>query len=328
MTQLVQPRLINAAFSDAGLLLDFRFGRRAILFDLGDLSALSPREILRVSHVFVSHMHMDHFIGFDTLLRLSLYRDKRLHLVGPPGLVDSVEAKLRAYTWNLLDERSQDFAIVASDWTEEGFVAAADFRARAAFRREDRDVPGGRIALDDPEFSINAVTLDHGIPSLAFAFQEKVRINVHKVRLDELGLPVGPWLTLAKRAARSGADQDLEFAPTPYLRISLNALLRENALTCAPGQRIVYATDLACSPANVARLCELAKGADHLFIEGGFLDEDRELAASKKHLTAAQAGTIARMAGVSAAHQMHLSPRYLDREADLRTEFERSFRST
>jgi ribonuclease Z len=326
MTQLVQPRLTNEPFSDPGLLLDCRFGRRAILFDLGDLSAMSPREILPVSHVFVSHMHMDHFVGFDTLLRLSLYRDKRLHLVGPPGLVDAVEAKLRAYTWNLLDERSPDFALLASDWTEEGFTVAAVFRARAAFRREHRTVPGALLPLEEPEFSIEAVTLDHGIPSLAFAFQETMRINVHKVRLDELGLPVGPWLTLAKRAARSGGDLDLEFTPMPDRRISLRTLLRENALTCAPGQRIVYATDLAFTPKNVTRLCALAQGADHLFIEGGFLDEDRELAASKRHLTAAQAGEIARIAAVSAAHQMHLSPRYSDREDDLRTEFERSFR--
>jgi ribonuclease Z len=241
MTWLVQPSLVNEPFSDPGLFIDFRFGRRALLFDLGDLAPLSPRQLLRVTHAFVSHTHMDHFAGFDQLLRVCLHRTTPLHLIGPAGFADRVEHKLKAYTLNLLDAESVDFVIFAAEFSGAGFDRVCEFRAREAFRRSE--MPAVRLSpgllLDEEEFRVEGSVLNHGIPCLAFAFEEKLRVNVWREGLRRLGLPVGPWLREAKRAVRQGAPDNSQVCVRDGLAISLGDL-KQNALHTARGQKIAY----------------------------------------------------------------------------------------
>ena len=326
MTWLAQPSLVNEPFSDPGLFLDFRFGRRALLFDPGDLTPLSPRQLLRVTHALVSHTHMDHFAGFDRLLRVCLHRTTPLHLVGPAGFTDRVEHKLRAYTLNLLDAESVDFVIVAAEFSGEGFNRVCEFRAREAFRRREMPAvclsPG--LLLDEEEFRVEGTVLNHGIPCLAFAFEEKLRVNVWREGLRRLGLPVGPWLREAKRAVRQGAPDDSQVCVRDGLAISL-ADLKQHALRTARGQKIAYVVDLAYEERNIENVVALARDADQLFIETPFLDVDANIAAGRWHLTARQAGEIAKRAHVSRLVPFHFSARYRDRADELTHEAEDAF---
>ena len=328
MTWFVQPSLINDPFSDPGLFIDFRFGRRALLFDLGELSPLSPRQLLRVSHAFVSHAHMDHFAGFDRLLRVCLHRVMPLHLVGPTGFADRVEHKLKAYTLNLLDEQPLDFLITAAEFAEAGVERMCAFHALEAFRRRELS-PVQLVAgtlLDEDEFQIRSVVLDHGTPCLAFAFEEKLRVNVWSEGLKSLQLGVGPWLNEAKQAVRLGAPDDSEVVISPDLSIPLG-VLKQQALRTARGQKIAYVVDAAYHEKNIDRIVALARGADQLFIEAAFIDADADIAAQRRHLTARQAGDIAKRAGVARFVPFHFSARYREQEDRLRSEAELAFRA-
>jgi ribonuclease Z len=329
MSWLVQSRLVNGPFGDPGVFVDFLFGRRAILFDLGDLSPLTPREILRVSDIFVSHRHMDHFVGFDRLLRLRLNRPGVLRMVGPPGLIGGIRAKLDSYDWNLLGERSVDFGIEVAEFAEGRLGPWTGFRARDTFRARALDragLPEGVVLAED-DLTIECAALDHGVPCLAFALQERAQVSVRPEGLAQLGLSVGPWLKAAKSAVRRGEPDDRPIEAGEGNTRPLG-LLREKAFRTAPGQRLAYVTDAAFHDANAARIRVLARNAHQLYIEAVFLDEDAAEAALRRHLTAGQAGRLAREAGGRRITTFHHSPRYLDRPQALAAEALRAFEGT
>jgi ribonuclease Z len=335
MRPIFQPCLVNGPFADPALFVDVLFERRALLFDLGDITALPPRKILRTSHVFVTHTHMDHFVGFDRLLRICLGRARPLTLFGPAGFIEQVHHRLASYTWNLVENYSVDLSVAACEVSADGSrMSRATFNSRERFQR--RDVAEGELRdgllLDEPALQVRCAVLDHGIPCLGFALQEAMHVNVWPNRLAELGLVPGAWLRDAKRAIIAEAPDDTRVtarwrAGTTIREESLSlGMLRQVAVQCVPGQKIAYVSDVARHAGNVQRITRLAADADLLFIEATFLDRDADEARRKRHLTARQAGSIARDSGAREIIPFHFSPRYADCEDALAGEARAAFR--
>lgn len=326
------PRLVNGSFDDPALYVAFAHEKRAMLFDLGDLSRLAPRDVLKVSHCFVSHTHMDHFCGFDQLLRLLLGREKQLHLYGPAGFLDNLEGKLRAYNWNLVDHYRYSLELTASE-IRGHTIHIRRYACRNRFLPEyGRDVrqPFDGILLDEPSLRVEARILDHGIPCLGFSLTEPIHINIDKAALHHLSLTTGAWLKTFKQALYGNRDPDTIIAattldPSPGRRHFRLGTLAERITRSSPGQKIAYITDVAGHRENLEMIDELVQGADHLFIEGAFRTRDHELAASRYHLTAAQAGQIAARAGVKRFTLFHFSPRYGDESDAMRADAERGY---
>lgn len=329
------PRLINDAFSDPGLFIPFLFQRRALLFDLGDLSRLSARDLLKISYIFVTHMHVDHFIGFDQLLRLLLGRDKEVHLFGPTGFIEKVEAKLGAYTWNLIEEYENTLVINVTEIRPEGALVRT-YSSRNRFRTAGthREIPFTGSLLSEKSFSVDAVILDHKIDCLGLSVRENFSVNIIKEGLEELGLSVGPWLREFKDALYHGRDGAEEFRVAWRDRDKVSrekgftiAELTQRIARISPGQKITYIADMIGSPENIEKAVHLARDSQHLFIEACFLDKDGDIARRKYHLTARQAGLIASRAGAKELTIFHFSPRYMGREGELIDEAMEAFRS-
>jgi ribonuclease Z len=308
MTHLFQPRLLNQPFGDPALYMRLSGEKKALLVDLGDVTCLEPGKLLKVEDVFISHTHIDHFIGFDHLLRLNLGRDKILRIFGPPGIIANVRGKLGGYTWNLVD--AYPFIVEAIEigsrrLKKVRFICAERFKPRKA----ETSAYAAPLVDRHPQYGVQALRLDHRIASLAYSMQERFHINIKKERLDGLGLTVGPWLRDLKDAIWADKPDDFMVRVDAGALIPLGQLKRD-IITITKGQKIVYVSDCRGTDANLKKIIAFAHGADLFFCEAAFLDRDRDKAFERGHLTAQQAGFAARAAGVASLQVFHFSPRY------------------
>ena len=314
------PRLINGPFNDPGLYISFLFQKRALIFDLGDIISLPAKELLKISHTFVTHTHMDHFIGFDHLLRVMLGREKKLSLFGPQGFLKNVEGKLAGYTWNLVNNYDYPLRLQITEVGPE-FTLGRSYQCRNKFEplQDTIKKPFDAVLHEEPAFRISTVILDHRTPCLGFSVNERFHVNIIKEGLKHLGLKPGPWLSRFKQDLYSQIDPASMFEvhiPQQRLRKRFTlGKLAEQIAQITPGQKITYITDVIYSDSNIQKIVEFAADSDHLFIEAAFMEKDREMAAEKCHLTARQAGELAARASASQFSIFHFSPRYTEQES-------------
>jgi ribonuclease Z len=296
---------VNGPFEDPAVFVRILREKRALLLDAGDISVLKPGDIQKITDILITHTHIDHFIGFDTLIRALLRRTIPLRVYGPSNITDCVEGKLKGYTWNLIT----DYPLIIDVFSiNVNTVRRSRFSARNRFQREDKNIYNtDGLLFRDPLFTIKALQLDHQIPCLAYSIEEEFHININKALLHEMALPVGPWLASFKKAIREQLPGETEFivADQRHRLHELRAIA-----TITKGQKISYVTDVSITDDNIQRIVEFVRDSDTFYCEAYFLDKDIDRARERFHLTAKLTGSIARQAGVKHLVAMHFSPRY------------------
>jgi ribonuclease Z len=304
---------------------------RNVFLDLGDLHPLPARPILRATHAFVSHAHMDHFCGLDTIVRYSLGRERIFRLVGPPGIADRVEGRLNGYTWNLVTSYQNSFLLEVLEWGSSAgrlwrFPCGQGFpRIDAGPVELPEPVSGTREVHREVAFHVAAACLDHQVPSLAYALEEPVHVNVSRDALERQGLAPGPWVRRLKEAVLQQASADTSIALPTGAERPLGALLEAGTVVVSEGQKLVYVADCLWQEPGIERAVALARGAHVLYCEAAFLEEDATRARERYHLTSAQAGELGRRAGARELRIFHFSPKYKGREDELVAEAAEAF---
>ncbi|MBW2701724.1 MAG: ribonuclease Z [Deltaproteobacteria bacterium] len=266
-------------------------------------------------------MHIDHFVGFDHLLRLHLGRGRRVRVFGPPGITQCVNGKLQGYTWNLVKHQRLVFEVYEARGDE---MQVSEFACRRRFRHPRVTLrPAGDLLFEDDMVRVRWTELDHHTPSMAYTVTERDFFNVNPLRLDASGLKPGSWLNHLKKLVRTNQARGAELEIDGQIHDA--EALAGDLLIHTPGRTIGYIADSAASPENLLKAKALMQEVDLLYCEGAFLEADRARADQTAHMTAGQAGHLARAAGAKRLVVFHFSPKYEGRFEELEAEAEATF---
>jgi ribonuclease Z len=304
---------VNGISGDPAVVIGIPNYGSSVLFDAGTLEKLTAKELLRIRTICVSHAHVDHFIGFDRIIRVNIPHFRTIDVVGPAGIADQVRAKLLAYTWNLLEANQINYRVheVHPDGTCLTFSISSNDHFLKNLTSETRskdDAAGVTIPLFGEEFVVSAIVLDHGTAVCGFSLKLPDSFAVSNAAIECLGIAPGAWIGDLQKMATYG-----EIAGS----IDLPGGVRGDAVTLANsiltrrrGEQITYVTDIVFSSENLSRLKSVFSGSDTLICEANFRDEHRGRAAQKKHLTTKQAALIAVSLGCRVFEIFHLSNIY------------------
>ncbi|MCH5289724.1 MAG: ribonuclease Z, partial [Treponema sp.] len=165
-----------------------------------------------------------------------------------------------------------------------------------------REITAPCVVHEGDGFYIRAFPLSHTKTCVGYALEELDRPGEFSPeKAAALGVPRGPlWGRLQHGESVTAADGST-VTPEQVLGAKRS------------GRKFSFVTDTQYLPS----IAKEVRGSDLLICEGMFADDLADQAREKKHMTARQAGTIARDAGVRRMAMIHYSPRYTDRELDV-----------
>ena len=153
---------------------------RFFLIDCGEATQIQLRKykvkFQRIDHIFISHLHGDHYLGLMGLLSSMhlLGRTKELFLFCPPGLDEIINVQLR-------------HSATVLNYT-------IHYRFHDTGRQE--------LLLEDDRITVETIILNHRIPCCGFLFKEKSKSrNLKKETISEYRISLA-----ALQPIKNGAD--------------------------------------------------------------------------------------------------------------------------
>ena len=242
------------------------------LFDCGEAT---QQQILnttirpgKIKKIFITHLHGDHIFGLPGLLTSRSFQggEDELIVYGPKGIKRFIDASISVSYSKL------GYPLKVVEFEEDG------------------------VLFSDQQFRVEAMKLEHGIPSYGFRITESDQIGELKAEeLRAIGVPFGPIFGRLKRGEVVTLEDGRVIDGKNYVSEDIK------------GRVVVICGDTRFTPKSIT----LAQNANVLVHEATYEADKEKTARQHFHSTSKQAATIALEANVQQLYLTHISARYL-----------------
>lgn len=233
-------------------------------------------------------------VGFRRLNRILLTHGHLDHILGLAGLISTF------VNW---EDGIENLEIYGG---RETLLRVKDLVFGVAIRGVKLPIPidlvvlkDGDIILEDKHKTVSAFPVIHrGRGNFGYIFQQKPHRPFSDERATELNIPAGPERAGLVRGESITLDDGRTIHPDDVLGDVI------------PGIKLVHIGDVG----EIETLYQYVQDADCLVIEATYLDAEADIASQVGHITATQAATLAKEAGVKSLILTHLSRRNSERD--------------
>lgn len=273
--------------------------------ECGEAKNLTVKECQNTNAIFISHTHIDHFVNFDTILRHQIGIQRKVTIVGPSGIIDQVQHRIKSYCWNLIKEDA--IAYEVREILNEGMYKSAVLRPPFWKKEEEKEVHK-RTIFEEDRFEVDYEILDHKTNSIAYLFKAEDKIKV-TLNNDFKG---GKWVATLKEAFLL-QDEEKEIAINGVLYTSKELF---HLIKSEKGKRLGIIMDHAANPENHLKIKNMFSFCDEVYIECFYKDEDKDFATKNFHSYASKSGEIMKACKVKNAIPVHFSRKYKEEDIE------------
>ncbi len=309
---MFKAEIISEPNEDICILLKVENHSFNYICECGEAKNLSVKDCQNTNAIFISHTHIDHFVNFDTILRHQIGIQRRVVIVGPLGIINQIQNRIKSYCWNLIAKGAISYEIreIINENEYNSAVLQPPF-----WEKEEEKTVSEAIIFKEKKFSVTCSVLDHKTNSIAYLFKGNDAI---KITLEKEFTP-GKWVAELKTAF----DEN-----DKYKEININEKLYNSKdlfhlINIKKGKKLGIIMDHAAHEENHLKIKHLFTNCNEVYMECFYKNDDKEFAIKNYHSYAAKSGEIMKLCNVDKAIPVHFSRKYNEQDiTELIAEFE------